>query len=69
MLIFPDMLSKLPVFNGVIKSIMLLIESPVKPPLNRLPAFSRYSREPNLGILPSAILNEPSPASVLKQLS
>ena len=57
MLIAPEILEKSPVFNGVIISITLFIEILVSPPLRRLPAFNKYSREPNLGILPSFTLN------------
>ena len=47
MLIAPEILEKSPVFNGVIISITLFIEILVSPPLRRLPAFNKYSREPN----------------------
>ena len=60
----PLILSKFPVFNGVIKSIIPLIDNPVIPPVIRFPAFRRYSREPSFGIRPSVTLKFPSPDSV-----
>ena len=55
-LISPLILSNSPVFRGVIKSIMPLIETPVIPPVIKFAAYKRYSNDPSFGILPSITL-------------
>ena len=61
------MLSNSPVFRGVIKSIIPLIESPVIPPFIKFPAFNKYSSEPSYGILPFSTIKYPLPVRVWVQ--